>query len=81
MAIKEICIYVKIKKIDPNIIFFDVPGHDSSITLHKKQNEAKVAEADSVLYVKRFIKPTLVESELEILKICDSLYKILIYKI
>jgi GTPase Era involved in 16S rRNA processing len=72
LAIKKICIYVKIENIDKNIIFYDVPGHDSSITLHKQQTEDKIAAADSVLYVRRFIKPTLVESESEILKICDS---------
>lgn len=72
LAIKKICIYVRIENIDANIIFFDVPGYDSPITLHKEQTEAKIAAADAVLYVKRFIKPNLVDSELAILKICDS---------
>ena len=58
--------------VEENVVFFDVPGYDSAITLHKEQTKAKIAAADAVLYVKRFIKPTLNECEQEVLQICDS---------
>lgn len=75
LAVKKICIWTPKLNVDENVVFFDVPGYDSAITLHKDQTKAKIAAADAVLYVKRFIKPTLNECEQDVLQICDSTNK------
>jgi len=72
LAVKKICIWTPKLNVEENVVFYDVPGYDSAITLHKDQTKAKVAAADAVLYVKRFTKPTLNECEQDILQICDS---------
>ena len=72
LAVKKICIWTPKLNVEENVVFFDVPGYDSAIKLHKEQTKAKIAAADAVLYVKRFIKPTLNECEQEVLQICDS---------
>lgn len=70
-AVKNICIWTPKISNTEHVVFYDVPGYDSPITLHKEQTKAKIASVDAVVYAKKFIEPDLVDCELEILKISD----------
>ena len=70
-AVKRICIWTPKLSSKENIVFYDVPGYDSPLTLHKEQTKAKIASADAILYAKQFRFPDLVDCELEILRISD----------
>ena len=51
-AVKKIVIWTSSIGVDANLVFYDVPGYDSPITLHKEQTRAKIASVDAVLYAK-----------------------------
>jgi hypothetical protein len=70
-AVKRICIWTPKLSSKENIVFYDVPGYDSPLTLHKEQTKVKIAQADAILYAKQFRFPDLVDCEIEILKISD----------
>jgi GTPase Era involved in 16S rRNA processing len=70
-AVKKVCIWTHKLCVQENVIFYDVPGYDSPITLHKDQTKDKIAKADAILYAKSFGAPDLVDSEVEIMKITD----------
>ena len=69
-AVKKVCIYTNLDI--ENIVLYDVPGYNSPYSMHKEHTKSKIASSDSVLYAKRFEDPSLIDSEMEILKICDS---------
>lgn len=71
-AVKKVVIYTPALSTTDDLIFWDVPGYDSPITLHKEQTRTKIASVDAVLYAKNFAQPDLVDCEHEILKITDS---------
>lgn len=68
-AIKKLCIWMNIENMDENLVLVDVPGYDSPLMLHKEMTRRLMESADSILFVKQFTAPDLVDCEVEILDI------------
>ena len=73
-AVKNVCIYAPIETSDEDVefIFYDVPGYDSPITLHKEQTKKKIESVDALLFATEFSKPSLTDSETQMLEISDK---------
>ena len=71
-AVKKISVWTQLGISNANVVMYDVPGYNSPISMHKMQTRNMIANADAVIYAKKFTTPDLVESELDILEICDS---------
>ncbi|MDQ2774097.1 MAG: dynamin family protein [Acidobacteriota bacterium] len=70
-AIARITIHTPLLTETRNIIFHDVPGFDSPVTLHQRQALERLASADAIIYAKAFRPPDLVVNEVQMLEAAD----------
>lgn len=66
-AVKRLVIHTPKLLSKKDVIFYDVPGFNSPVKLHREQAEARLRSVDIVLYAKQFETPSLTGDETSIL--------------
>lgn len=67
-AIQQVDLYTTSLSRMDGILFYDVPGLDSGLSKHKQETEKMLADSDAVIVVKELLRPTIVDSEKQILE-------------
>lgn len=74
-AVKKVVITTQKLLKEDKVVFYDNPGWDSPITYHRELTSKMVSEADAILFVKEFDKPSFNDAETEILEKSNAMSK------
>lgn len=74
-SVKKVVITTQKLVKEDKVVFYDNPGWDSPITYHKELTSKMLSEADAILFVKEFDKPSFNEAETEILEKSSTMSK------